>query len=589
MILKNYKTGIGFLLSLVVATTSCNKVLDKSNLNSYSDQQIFGNIDLATAYIDRIYDDNSPGWPSRWMNVSDETGGSSVYFDGTVDLTDVQTDFGTGVNSGNFWGKMRAINQAILSLKSSTLSPDDRNHLIGQAYFFRAYNYFELVKLYGGVPLVLTPQNAIGDQQKQEAALPRNKTSECFAQMVKDLDSSIANLPPSWSNDQWGRLTRGAAAALKGRILLYWASPLFNPDDLAPRWQNAFDANAEALSILNEDGKTLNGSFENLWFQEVGNPEVVWSVGFNTSKADQLARNASWGARPRYWGGNGSNQPAKGLVDAFPMKDGKDITDLNGKYYYSDQLFYKNRDPRFAATIAYNGQVWKLDGNNNPGGVLWAYTANGTSVEPNATGTGFYCRKGVDPAIKQSDVPYSGTDWIEIRYAEVLLNYAEAAVGVNQPEEAIAQLVKLRRRAGIEPGDDEKFGLKSNLSRADMFTQVLHERQIELALEGKRFWDLKRWKLFEPNLNGTRRMGIQISLRTDVISVADFNAIRDGISIDEAYEKYFSIAPKVLDSNSPINWQPNYYFFGIPTQAIQSDPLLKQTKGWEGGTFDPLL
>ena len=270
------------------------------------------------------------------------------------------------------------------------------------------------------------------------------------------------------------------------------------------------------------------------------------------------------------------------------MKDGKDIHDATGKYFYDNQLFYKNRDPRFAATIAYNGEVWNLDGNTNPGKVLWTYTVNGTSVEPNSTGTGFYCRKGVDPGIKQSDVPNSGTDWIEIRYAEVLLNFAESAVGINHFPEALSQIVKLRKRAGLEAGDDGMYGLKSDLDQAGMFKQVLHERQIELALEGKRFWDLRRWKLFETQLNGTRRTGIQIKLRTDVISVDDFNAIRDNISLDEAYEKYFEIVPKVLDSNNPINWQSNYYFFGIPTQAIQNDPLLKQTMGWEGGTFDPL-
>ena len=134
--MKINNIGLFILLAASLIAGSCSKVLDKKNLNSYSDSQIFGNFDLARAYINRIYDDNEPAWPSKWMNVSDEEGGSSKYFDGTIDLTDTQDDFGTSINTGNFWGKLRAINQAILSLKSSTIDEDDRKHPIW--HFWRA-------------------------------------------------------------------------------------------------------------------------------------------------------------------------------------------------------------------------------------------------------------------------------------------------------------------------------------------------------------------------------------------------------------------------------------------------------------------
>jgi hypothetical protein len=121
-----------------------------------------------------------------------------------------------------------------------------------------------------------------------------------------------------------------------------------------------------------------------------------------------------------------------------------------------------------------------------------------------------------------------------------------------------------------------------------MFEAILHERQIELAFEGKRFWDLRRWKQFEPKLNGKRRTGVTINLKTSAISAENFAARRDGMSLDSAYRNYFGIVPKPLDTKYTINWLPEYYFFAIPSTALSNNSRLEQNIGWPSGTFDPL-
>jgi starch-binding outer membrane protein, SusD/RagB family len=473
-------------------------------------------------------------------------------------------------------------------MPGSALTAGYKKQLMAQVAFFRAYRYFDLVQLYGGVPMVLEPLEGVGQAAKEEAAIPRSSTSESIALIVKDLDYSIANLPGKWTNtNDWGRITSGAAAGFKGRILLHWASPQFAPSDLPARWQAAYDANKQAIALLSANGFKLHNSFSDLWFQEANNPEAVWVTCYNNKVGDQINKNQTWdnNTRPSYLGtGSGSNQPTWEIVEAFPMKDGKNVTEKGSGY--DKQLFYKNRDPRFNQTIGYNGATWHINGNANYR--LWTYFVNNKTIEQKATNTGFYCRKAIDPNLATGAVANSGTDWIEMRYAEVLLNFAEAACGVNKLDEAYAQLREIRKRAGIEAGADGNYGLDPDMSRSELFEAILLERQVELAFEGKRFWDLRRWKQFETKLNGKRRTGVTINLKTTAISAAEFAAKRDGMNLDSAYRQYFEIVPKSLDTKYTINWKPEYYFFAIPSTALTNNPKLEQNIGWPSGTFDPL-
>ncbi len=584
------KYPIILITGLLLWSTGCEDVLTEKRDLSGLNEQVFEDSLLARSYVDYVYEQNLPGWPSGdFIKASDEMPGETKYFDGTVDVNTVTT-FGTAISSTNAYGKIRSINQFLQEIENGGLSRNWIDKLKGQVYFFRALRYFELLSLYGGVPLVLTPQDPVGGN-KDELFLARNKTSECIAQIVDDLNQSIALLPGQWEeSSDWGRITSGAAAAFKGRVLLHWASPQFNPNDEADRWQMAYEANKAAKDILSANGYGLHPDFQNMWFEEVGNPEAVLITGYNTSANDQQKKNAGYdnSTRPSYLGTDGgSNQPTKQIVDAFPMKDGKKITDPSSAYPYDETFFFNNRDPRFYATIAYNGSQWPINGDQ--GYRLWTYYEEETSVEPEATQTGFYARKAIDPDLAAGDVQYAGTDWMEIRYAEVLLNLAESACGINQLGEAYAELIEIRKRAGIEPGSDALYGLKPNMTREEMFQAILEERQVEFAFEGKRFWDLRRHKLFEGLLNGTVRTGVKdiYDEASAGIPSDEFEKVRDEIDMQAQYATYFNTEEVVLDTKYEINWQPAYYFFAIPQDAIDNNPNLAQNQDW-GGTFDPL-
>lgn len=595
------KLNIFFALAIALSiVVSCSKVLDKRDLGALQPDIVFGDSNLSMGYIDYIYNQNLPVWGGTSGTVadrSDESYGNNKYMEGTLTIDDV-ADFGTSLTSTSSpWFKLRAINDCIEQVEAGTISQTLKNKIKGQAYFFRAWRYFELVKLYGGVPLVLHTLPAVGDANKEAAMLPRNKTSECITQIINDLDSAAILLPGNWpSGSDWGRITSGAAKALKGRVLTYWASPQFNPSQSADRWETAYQANLNAKQTLEENGFGLNEDYANMWYEEVGNPEAVFVTGYNTSDDDQFKKNNSYdnSTRTKVAGGSGSsNQPARELVDAYPMLDGKQPG--NSVYAYDAQTFYNNRDPRFYATIAYNGSTWKLNGIEYPrfwfyyseGSKYAPFTANTTETSP--TNTGFFCRKAIDPEIPVSVVPYCGTDWIEIRFAEVLLNLAEAACGSNRITEAYDMLKAIRKRAGVEEGADGLYGLKAGMSQAEMRNAILLERKIEFAFEGKRYWDMRRYKLFEIELNGKRRMGTTYTFQAsaDIATHDDFMNVRDNITLDAAYTGNMLLQPKELDAYD-INWQPNYYFFALPQTTLDNNPALQQTTGWPNGAFDPL-
>lgn len=559
----------------------CHKILDKKNLGVVNEQDVWNDIDLATAYVNTIHAKNLPSWSTEFADYCEESDGGGSYMYGQ--LTE---------NSVNYWpyDDIRDINTLITEIDKGTLTAADKKQLKGQAFFFRAWRYFEMVKRYGGVPLILEPQRLTDD-----LLVTRSSTTATFQQIVADLDSAIAYMPAvsATSGDNNGRVHKGAAMAVKGRVLLYYASPQFDPTQTqAGRWQAAYDANKAAKTFLSTQGFGLFSSFGGLWFQEM-NKEAIF-----VHRYQYLASNSAsfhnWSASTRpldvSQGATGGNRPALGIINAFPMKDGKAINDASSAYTYDASYFWKNRDPRFKETIVYNGSLWEI-GVSGPqtGRIQWTYVG---SEQNSPTLTGFYMRKAVDPTQSSIQAFNSSTDWIELRYAELLLNLAEAANELNKPDEAYTELKAIRARAGIDPGPGNMYGLAAGMSKTQMREAILLERQVEFAFEGKRFWDLRRLRLFESKLNGTRRYGYTVELK---IPVAQWNTLRNSMSsqdlinhLDQNYSTYFENKLRPLDTQFDINWKPEYYFFAIPQQHIQLNSKLEQTKGWSGGTFDPL-
>jgi hypothetical protein len=584
--------------------SSCKKVLEKQDISSFSADQVYSDSLTAKLAVDYIYSQNQPSWfgnsggslGGTLSSLTDEQYSDNVYVKGTATIENV-TDIGTANNTSNAYGKLRTINMFIRDINAGTMAPDVKKRFLAQAYFWRAYRYFELVKLYGGVPLVVTPLDEVGPDAKAAALLPRNTTTETFALINSDLDSCIKYLPGKWPNSlDYGRITSGAAAAFKGRVLVTYASPQFNPTNIASRWQAAYDVNTQAITLLTANGFGLFAKWDySMWATEK-NSESVLVTEYNTSSTDNGANNNTYpnATIPKTAGGNGtSNQPTWDLARAFLMKDGKDT--LTSKYTYTAQTFYKNRDPRFDQTIAYNGAAWSVL--SNPSFRLWTYyyykTATTTqSTEATASTTGLYLRKAIDPSFTLANILTAGTDWIEIRYAEVLLNQAEAAAELGRigtTQEAYANVIAVRKRAGIEAGTDNLYGLTAGMTSAQLVNAIMKERQVEFAFEGKRFWDLRRRKLLESTLNGKRRMGVVITLNNTSTGTDYILTTRDAsaaTSLDAMYTSNFVVKTKSVDTYN-IAYQPGVYFFGIPTAAINNNPNLKQNNTW-GGTFDPL-
>ena len=600
---------ITIIALLFTFLTGCEEVLDKHDLNVV-DEQIWDNEVQATLYVNNLYEDNMPN-----MSLGTNSSMSDETFSSSEDITDLLYGFYTSTDIDavkvlhkDNYKLIRQINICIEGLVNSSLDESIKAPIAGQALFFRAYRYWEMVKLYGGIPMVFEVQ----DPFKEDLNVARSKTSESIDLIVADLDQAIASLPVEWTldNDK-GRITSGAAAAFKGRILLAWASPLFNPENKQARWQRAYNANKQAIELLAQMStpRDLNPDFSLIFTENVlDNVEAVLYKRFSLSAGSDYVSSWENSVRPPSAGGNGGNNPTWELVKAFPMANGKLINESGSGY--DSTCFWQNRDPRFYATIAYNGAEWSMNGRDED--IQWAYVRN--IHENNRTpATGFYCRKATDPTIAEEDISQTGTTWHELRYAEVLLNFAECANELGIKNEALENIRRIRQRAGIEAGSGD-YGIPESVSLAQLRELIMIERQVEFAYENKRYWDMRRRLLFRNDLgdymkkfNGTKRHGLETRVkspwsarildkespyygwsRIDTVTLLGHVNINDR----DNYNTYFSTNYKEMESNignviQSINYPALYDFFAVPSAFIQTSPAVEQTKGW-GGNFDPL-
>lgn len=594
------KKSIVIIAAAALTLGACTKkVLDKEDISGL-DGDIWNNESTATLYLNRCYGVMMPAWfsdagtnvlPYGLHNTNDEsnTVGQSKILFGTLGDNEV-TDFGASPTSNTApYFNIRRINILLKEIDKGSLSAEVRTKIKSQAYFLRAWNYWNLVKTYGGVPYVTTPQDWIED----DLFVPRNKTSECIELLMKDLDSAALapkELVATQTAGNRGRITRGAAMALKGRILLHWASAQFNPGNDPARWERAYLANKAALDSLTKDGYALFSNFANVLIDETNNnKEVIMIRSYDGATFPNGYERAS---KPSSESGGNAYNPTWDLVKAFPMKNGLPIdSSASG---YNATYFWKDRDPRFAATIVYNGAVYPLAGNAIRR--QWSYTGT-PNPESTPSTTGFYNRKGVNLSTPSSTSSNGATDWVEIRLAEVMMNLAECANATGRIAEAYDMLTKIRARAGITAGSNSLYGLKESMTQAEMFRTIIAERRVEFAFEGKRYDDLRRTKLWS-TLNGTFRQKLTITVKSPYTATILNNFIpgsttvrvRDTINIDgPSYTNFFNVTVANIDAaSSPISFLDKYYFYAIPQTHRDRNPNIAQTSGWTGGSFDPL-
>jgi hypothetical protein len=596
------------LFLIAIGFNACKDVLEKEDLNVLN-EGIWDDPAQAQLYVNNLYVKNMPiDYFGEYSQLSDETYSPEEQFN------DLMYGFKTSsdVNAVTVMHKdkfelIRHINIALEGLEGSPLDEEIKQELRGQALFFRAWRYWELVQLYGGVPIVKTVQ----DPYNEDLDVPRSKASESIDAIIADLDEAIAVLPVDWTLDSDdGRITSGAAAAFKGRVLLNWASPLFNPNNDQSRWQRAYDANVQAIDLLGQMTipRGLYPDFDGIFTTDVlSNKEAIIYKRFSLSAGTDYTHGWENSVRPPSGGGNGGFSPTWELVQAFPMADGKLINEPGSGY--DETYFWQNRDPRFYATVAYNGSEWDMAGRDETN--VWTF--RNTLENNRVPSSGFYNKKASDPTIAREDISQTTTAWIELRYAEVLLNFAECANELGKTGEALEKVRSIRERAGIESNGGD-YGISDSVSKELLRQIIMIERQVEFAFENKRYWDIRRRLLFRNDmgeyvkrLNGTMRTGFTYralagwnapitdeaspyfgQLRIDTALANGYLDLNDV----ESFSQYFSISPRTLDiyqgANQNINYPELYDFFAIPTSIIEKSPAVEQTEGWLNGTFDPL-
>ncbi|HEY9195019.1 MAG TPA: RagB/SusD family nutrient uptake outer membrane protein, partial [Mucilaginibacter sp.] len=413
--------------------------------------------------------------------------------------------------------------------------------------------------------------------------------------ITAECDAAAALLPTDYvaatgNQADYGRATKGAALALKARVLLYAASPLMNqnraddPGRLVSygnydvnRWKLAADA-AQAVISLNQYSlfRKVTPYFYNQFLNGLtyasANSEMVFAFLPATTTQNNMIRETICNppSRPtRYQSGsNVSCWPLQELVDAFGMSNGKALNDPGSGYPGIGDNMYLNRDPRFYATITYNGGLRFLSGFSGDQPV-WTYTGvipsssspavNGALTDgiytSLGTKTGYYAYKMLCNNVAGGGVELNRPRML-IRYAEVLLNAAEANNELNGPSEQIYNWLKdIRNRAGISPGTDGMYGMKAGMSQTEMRLFLQNERQVELAFEEHRFFDVRRWK----------------------IAPAVLNKDMHGMEITRAADGKFSYRTIVVRSNT---FRDAMYWFPIAQAELTKSPALKQNPGY---------
>lgn len=544
-----------------------NDLLNLQNPGAYNPDDVWKDPKLANAYLVDVYA-SLPGWPTNQGDWADE----SIGILGPDQVTPTNGNF-------QYWpySTIRKINILLQDIDKGSLAESVKTPLKGQAYFLRAFHYFKTVVHHGGVPLITTPQLLT-----DSLSVPRSSTADCFALILSDLDKAIAALPNKYTGSDFGRIDKAAATAFKGRVELYKASPQFNPSNPYGNtyWQSAYTTNKAAKDLLTSLGYALNPDYGSIWLQEQNSENVMTVVYQNPGKTN--SRESC--IRPLSQAKNctGGDNPIWELVASYPMKDGKQ-PGTSDKYAYDIQTFWQNRDARFDATIAYNGSILPLGvspDRRQYTDILVGGVDDGFGVGQLFNRSGFYTKKGMDNSLTQAQADLNAVDWTEMRFAEVLLNFAEAANETGHSDEALAVLKQIRQRAKIEPGTDGLYGLKANMTREETRSAIYHERYIEFPFEGKRFWDLRRTRQLS-KINGMVKNGLLAQLKPG-IDPTDRSKVL--LSSDFTY----TVRELIINGPKTMVTPDSYYFFPIAQSEIEKNPKLKQNKDW-GGTFDPTL
>jgi len=534
------------LIIYIVAITSsmaCSKFdsyLDKAETGGLTEKQVFGDYVQTESYLANIYASFSNDWmPNQsftYAAAADEAKCPVVPFNGPQVYTRglLSPTFNPIDNWAGLYAAIRKVNFFISKIDEvpavNATQVSGKQRMKGEGYFLRAWFFSELYKRYGEVP-VLDKVLQISDNLE----IPRSTEAEVIQFITADCDKAAGLLLTVNNTVNTGRATKGAALMLKARTLLFAASLLHNPANDAAKWKLAADA---AKAVIDLDVYNVDGDYNSL-FHKRNTPNVIFQSTVN---------NTTWLKQMFVPSQNGLAwvQPLQNLVDDYEMKNGKKITEDGSGYDIANP--YANRDPRLAASVIYNGSMWK-------GAQIATYVGGEdglTSAEGALTQTGYYLRKMLDENGSVSPDNRPGDHyWIFMRYEETLLNYAEALNEVLAvPDAAVYKAVNdVRTRASVNMPP-----LPGGLSKSQMRERIRHERRIELAFEGHRFWDIRRWRIGTSVMKDAR-----------------------GMRAEKTGENTYTYTPFVIEARI---YQPAFDLFPIPQSERNRNAALTQNAGY---------
>ncbi|KAA6300520.1 MAG: RagB/SusD family nutrient uptake outer membrane protein [Candidatus Ordinivivax streblomastigis] len=599
---------IAVILINIMLLASCSDILDKVPLDIISDEAVWNDEALTDAYLTNIYtrmhffgnESYGTGWWDSDMAfacfavnvVSDEC--MTNWSDWGDAVTWYNYKFGNlriGGGLMEWWGygQIRDLNTYIERLPGTTLENNLKTAKLAEARFLRAFAYFAMVKRYGGVPIITKVQSI--NEPENELYPDRNKEVDVYDFVIRELDEIVNDLPDP-SATETGRPGKSAALALKSRAALYAGSiaqygkvQLDNavgiPAEKANSYyQMAYDTADRIIKsgwhqLYNQDVDKIT-NFKNIFLNE-NNSEVIFSKPHNS--LNSLDENGSgWcvdffcGPRPNGWSRGNLLAPYLEMAEDFEYIDGRpgtlDRVAIQQGLWSIDEL-WKDKDPRFFATLYTQNTPWQGDkcefynGLLKPDGTIQtsdSYNDVLAMGDQDMTSTCFGVMKYLDEshdnmAGTNSAWATSATDWQIFRYAEILLNYAEAAFELGKTGDALSAVNQIRNRAGIAP-----------LASIDR-DKIRHERKVELAFEGHRYWDVRRWRTAVTDLS------------------RDFSGLRYILD----YNSYMAGTPKyklmILDKidgsvTSPLFREENYYL-PITQERTSNNPKLVENPGYQ--------
>jgi len=605
-----------FAIFLIVGlTNSCQEdFLKLEPLSDYSDAAVWGDPALIETFVNNIYR-GAFGLPFSIEPLSIFT--DEGHFTPDWDVTNFNKSLMTSdglygwevgwasattllIRWQNLYSNIRACNVFFEKMEGKEFDEPiiDIDRLYGEVHFLRAFTYHYLASLYGGVPII---DKAYGLDDEFEVA--RNDYEATINFIIADLDAAADLLPGEFGAGSAGRVTKGAALHMKSRVLLYAASDLHhNMDSYAPgysnpellgytsgsqaaRWEAAKAAAEDVMELgiyglYKADPAPGDDIAQNVvdYFISYGyeNEDILLQYFTPNTDEDWNGYNPALYAGPNGYHNWGNNCPLGELVDDYEMVDGSSFDWSNPAHKASP---YTDREARFYATVLYEGADWRMRPSDVQGIDPWnkiqvghIYNASGEVIVPgvdtrsgpiedwNGGYTGYYVKKFVDPNVDpqyvKQDIPYR-----HMRYAETLLNYAEACIETGAELEALDAINMIRRRAG-QP--------EINLSGDALRQACRHERRIELAFEGLRFWDMKRWLLGTEAYQQTH--GVDVRYETSE-AATNYRQADGGTWGDPIFSE------KEVPGDARA-WLDKAYFFPIMRDEMNKNTLLIQNPGY---------